>query len=141
MKEFDLTKVEDIEESTNVNDFDKEHPYARIFSQETSYMYNHYDESDHVIFIMSVEQIANKLLKKRGYLFLNEAYDMLGLKRSKAGQVVGWVYDKNNSIGDNYVDFGLREEYNRDFINGKRYGTILDFNVDGNVYDILEKLQ
>ena len=67
---------------------------------------------------------------------------MLGLiDRSEAGQVVGWVYDKNNPVGDNCVDFGLREEYNKGFIKGHRYDALLDFNVDGNVYDILEKLQ
>lgn len=32
------------------------------------------------------------LLATRGYLFLNEAYDMLGFSRTKNGQLVGWIY-------------------------------------------------
>ena len=66
MKEFDLTKVEDDEESTNANDFEKEHPYARIFAHDTSIMHNYYGEMDNVIFVMSVEQIANEL---RGVIY------------------------------------------------------------------------
>ncbi len=34
------------------------------------------------------------LLVTRGYLFLNEAYDMLGFSRTKNGQLVGWTYKK-----------------------------------------------
>ena len=45
---------------------------------------------------------------------------MLGLPPTKAGQVVGWVYDAEHPIGDNYVDFGLYADnlsYS-DFANG-----------------------
>ena len=33
---------------------------------------------------------ANDLLKHRGYLFLNDVYDMLGYARTKTGQFLGW---------------------------------------------------
>ena len=67
-------------------------------------------------------------------LFLNEVYDMLGFKRTKAGAVVGWIYDDKKPYGDNFVDFGMTEirrhdadsdEYKRAFI--------LDFNVVGDI--------
>ena len=64
---------------------------------------------------------------------------MLGLPRSKAGQVVGWVYSEDNPVGDNFVDFGLYADnlaYS-DFVNGYDNGILLDFNVDGNVLDLM----
>ena len=33
---------------------------------------------------------ANELLKHRGFLFLNDVYDMLGYARTKTGQFLGW---------------------------------------------------
>ena len=77
-------------------------------------------------------------LKHQGYLFLNEVYDMLGIPRTQAGQVVGWIYDEKNPNGDNYVDFGiydLHDQQKRDFVNGLERNILLDFNVDGVIYD------
>lgn len=91
-------------------------------------------------FLQCVEKWANETLQKRGYLFLNEVYERLGIPKSRAGHVVGWVYDKNNPVGDNYVDFGLLDHDDpkkRDFINGRERVVLLDFNVDGNIYDLV----
>lgn len=91
-------------------------------------------------FLQCVEKWANETLQKRGYLFLNEVYERLGIPKSRAGHVVGWVYDKNNPVGDNYVDFGLLDyddPKKRDFINGRERVVLLDFNVDGNIYDLV----
>lgn len=55
---------------------------------------------------------------------------MLGFSRTKAGTMVGWVYDEKNPIGDNFVDFGLMDDRNSDFINGYEKTVLLDFNVD-----------
>ena len=65
---------------------------------------------------------------------------MLGAKRTKAGQRVGWVYDEEHPVGDNYVDFGMfdvRREKARDFINGYEKVIVLDFNVDGVIDDLI----
>ena len=65
---------------------------------------------------------------------------MLGIPRSKAGQVVGWIYDEENSKGDNYVDFGIYDihrQANRDFVNGYERAIWLDFNVDGPILDLI----
>ena len=72
---------------------------------------------------------------------MNEVYDMIGFPHTKAGQVVGWVYDEKNPVGDNYVDFGIYDVYNqkaREFVNGYEQSIILDFNVDGNVWDLMQ---
>ena len=92
-----------------------------------------------IMFLKAQERYANDLLRARGHLFLNEVYDMLGLPRSKAGQVVGWVYSEDNPVGDNFVDFGLYADnlsYS-DYVNGYDSAILLDFNVDGNVLDLL----
>jgi len=71
-------------------------------------------------------------LHARGHVFLNEAYDALGLERSTAGAVVGWVLDEK---GDNYIDFGLYNQKSARFVNGLERNIILDFNVDGVIFD------
>lgn len=85
-----------------------------------------------LLFLRAQQQYANDLLVSRGNLFLNEVYDMLDLPRTEAGQIVGWKYDKNNPVGDNFVDFGIREVY-RNTENGVEPVILLDFNVDGNI--------
>ena len=95
---------------------------------------------DNLYFLKCQQNHANERLQAKGHLFLNEVYDMLGIPRTKAGQVVGWVYDKDNCTGDNFVDFGIYDLYNeraRAFVNGHERTILLDFNVDGNVWDLL----
>jgi hypothetical protein len=72
-------------------------------------------------------------------VFLNDVYDMLGIPRSKAGAVVGWIVSEN---GDNFINFGVfdgRQEVIRDFVNGIEGAILLDFNVDGVIYDKLDE--
>lgn len=98
------------------------------------------DSEYNLMFLRAQQQYANDLLVSRGHLFLNEVYDMLDIPRTKAGQVVGWVYNPENPVGDNYVDFGIydiRRQENRDFVNGYERSILLDFNVDGNIWDLI----
>lgn len=91
-------------------------------------------------FLIQQQNWANERLKAKGHLFLNEVYDMLGARRTKAGAQVGWVYDENNVVGDNYVDFGIfdtRRSKARDFVNGYEKVIVLDFNVDGCILDLI----
>nr|DAQ19137.1 MAG TPA: hypothetical protein [Caudoviricetes sp.] len=95
-----------------------------------------------MMYLKAQQQYANDKLKAQGYLFLNDVYDMLGIPRTKAGQIVGWFYDpKNpNHKGDDYVDFGLYDLYKektRDFVNGYEEVILLDFNVDGPIINLI----
>lgn len=104
--------------------------YARFFDE-----YSHNWQKDpeiNRIFVQCQQNYANHLLRARGHVFLNEVYDMLGIDRSSAGQVVGWVI---NGEGDNYVSFGMFDAYNSAFLSGAERSILLDFNVDGVVYD------
>lgn len=121
--------------------------YARFFEKYTtdeegnSVLNPHWEPNNeyNLMFIKAQENYANDLLKAKKRLFLNEVYEMLGLPATKAGQVVGWVYDPENPIGDNYVDFGLYSDnlsYS-DFVNGMDPAILLDFNVDGNIWELM----
>lgn len=112
--------------------------YARFFDEACPAWEK--DSEYNLMFLRAQQQYANDLLRSRGHLFLNEVYDMIGIPRSKAGQVVGWVYNEDNPVGDNYVDFGMYDihrEVVRDFVNGYERSILLDFNVDGNIWDLM----
>lgn len=113
-------------------------PYARFFDDGCTGW-----DKDPSVSLMILEQqqtYANDKLKAQGYLFLNEVYEMLGIPKCAMGQCVGWIYDEKNPSGDNYVDFGIWEgriEKNRDFVNGYENVILLDFNVDGNILELM----
>ena len=112
--------------------------YAKFFDEASPYWQK--DPEYNLMFLKSQQQYANDLLKARGRLFLNEVYEMLGIDKTKAGQIVGWVYNPENPIGDNFVDFGIfdmSKERVRAFVNGYEPNILLDFNVDGNIWDLM----
>lgn len=109
-------------------------PYARCFDESSTAWVKNAEMNK--IFVQVQQNLCNHLLASRGHLFLNEVYDMLGLERSASGQVVGWVL---NAGGDNFVDFNIYHPDNSRFVNGLERSIWLDFNVDGVVYDKLEK--
>lgn len=119
--------------------------YARFFDEFTSCDHRK-DPEYNLMFLRRQQDYANEVLKSRGHLFLNEVYDMLGIPRTKTGQVVGWIYDEKNPLGDNYVDFGIydlsnltesQKERKIAFVNGQEYSILLDFNVDGAIYELI----
>ncbi len=113
--------------------------YAKVFD-ETNQNYEKCSEYN-LMFLNNVQKWANERLKKRGTLFLNEVYDKLGFEPTKAGQVVGWVYDPSNEDIDSYVDFGIFDVNRpkaRDFVNGYERAVVLDFNCDGNVWELMK---
>ena len=66
-------------------------PYARIFDEgHPAYMK---DAEQNRFYLLARQSQANDRLKSRGHLFLNEVYEMLGFPLTKAGAVVGWIYD------------------------------------------------
>lgn len=94
---------------------------------------NHY-------FLRQVQQWADEKLHRQGHLTLNEVYEKLGLPKTKDGAVVGWVYNEEHPVGDNFVDFGiyeLHDENKRAFVNGYEKSIWLNFNVDGYIWDLI----
>jgi len=120
----------------NVTDPNKISKYAKFFDDNNA-NWERNSESN-LLFLTSQQQYANNLLHANGHIFLNEVYDMLGIPRTSAGQVVGWVL---NHGGDNFVSFGIYDNPSNPvahaFVNGEERSILLDFNVDGLVYDLI----
>ncbi len=91
-----------------------------------------------LMFLRAQQNYYNDMLKARGHVFLNEVYDALGIPRSQAGSIVGWVLGR----GDDFIDFGIFDGDRvraRDFVNGHERSILLDFNVDGVIYDLFTR--
>ena len=123
----------------------KPNGYSRLFEKYTEDEYgntivnsnwkpkNEYNLS----FLRGQQRYATDLLVIKGRIFLNDVYEMLGFPRTKEGQVIGWVYDKNNEYGTSYVDFGIDSMDDDEMsycLNDPRAEILLDFNVTGNVW-------
>lgn len=130
---------------SNPNDYSM---YAKVFAKGNDYWQN--EQSYNFFFLKKVQnQMNDRLLARRnhehgGYLFLNEVYEALGFSSTKAGAVVGWYIPKegaeDDNNGDYYVDFGIFSKNGSvRFINGEEDSIILDFNVRGSIYDLLEE--
>ena len=124
-KEIEETVVDEkgkektVKKTVNVVDPSTYSVYARFYDDGCNGWTK--NPEDNLYFLKCQENYANDLLKTRGHLFLNEVYDMLGIPRTQAGQIVGWVYD----------------EKKREFVNGYERTILLDFNVDGEIFKIL----
>lgn len=94
------------------------------------------DWEANINFLQLQESYANGKLEREGYLFLNDVYDMLGIPRTQAGQVVGWIFNPEDKTIDSHVSFGIFNPINHLTINGYEEECILlDFNVDGVIVD------
>jgi Family of unknown function (DUF6353) len=112
--------------------------YARFFD-ETCKDWTKTPEYN-LLFVRAQQNFANDMLQSRGHLFLNEVYEALGMEQSQAGAVVGWILTPNTKQGDNFVDFGLYDLINekaREFVNGYETSILLDFNVNGVIFDLI----
>lgn len=127
---FGGSEVERKETKKEVKDnksSEKVSQYARFFDEGCIGWSE--DSEYNLMFLRTQNEYANDMLKSKGTLYLNEVYDLLGIPRTKAGQLVGWMYDGKYPYEDNFVDFGLSHPRNADFINGYSKTALLDFNV------------
>lgn len=93
---------------------------------------------EHNMFLLRSQQnVFNDILRGRegNHVLLHEVLDALGLPRTPASLVTGWVYDPDNKFGendikrDNVISFGIEDQWDA---NGY---ILLDFNVDGYIAD------
>jgi hypothetical protein len=99
--------------------------------------------------------LCNDKLRKRGYLYLNEALEIFGIETKTAvGHDHGWIYDDRTTLkGDHSVDHGvcidprintskyISFEGQRDFLDGIEPNVVLRFNCDGNIASEVERLK
>ena len=90
-----------------------------------------------LLYLKGIQAMFNNKLIADGYVMLNDVYRELGFDTIPEGWSIGWVYDETNPIGDNYIDFGLYEARNKNqrAVNDWEPVILMDFNVDGNLYD------
>jgi len=101
-----------------------------IWTENAEYNYFH---------LRAQQEYWNNILHSRGFVFLNEVYASLGIEPTQIGQKVGWWLNKE---GDNYICFNFLEGQTpsaKKFLAGKQPEVLLDFNVDGIIYQFLEK--
>lgn len=107
-------------------------PYS-FFFDSTSSLWTKDPEANKAL-LYSAQSRCNNLLHANGHLLLNEVFDEIGMPRTQAGCIVGWCLGN----GDDVVDFGLENQHSeaaRRFINGYEAVALLDFNVDGIIWD------
>lgn len=117
-------------------------PYARIFDAEHSEVAASFATDPHndlkFTVLKHTQAMWNNKLQTYGFVFLNDVLASLGFPKVPEGQLVGWRLLGN---GDGYIDFGIDNCYTnpecRDIVdkNGFTRKIVLDFNVDGVIYD------
>lgn len=131
-------KEKTVKRTVEAADPNENSSYARFFDDGCKGWTK--DPELNLYFLKCQQSQANDRLKAQGYLFLNDVYEMLGIPKTKAGFVVGWLYNEHEPTGDNFVDFGMYDVSKpkvRDFVNGYERTILLDFNVDGNILDMM----
>lgn len=83
-------------------------------------------------YLQSQERYANHLLNDRGHVFLNDVHDILGIPRTREGQVVGWIVPDNGQ--SRTISFGVDETK----ITSKTTSIPLRFYVDGDILAALD---
>lgn len=145
-KEFEETVINEkgkekiVKTKVELSELDGYSEFARFFDAGSKAYDNNHNYN--LMFLKSQQQYANDKLRAHGHIFLNDVYEMLGIDKTRAGQTVGWFYDKNDATKDNYVDFGLTETFRatvQDFVEGYEQVILLDFNVDGTIMDMVWK--
>lgn len=128
-------------------------PYSRLWD-ESALEWSPNRELQYLT-LRSLENHFNRELDVRGVVFLNDVYTALGLPMSKDAALVGWVkdYEKPKMAklaaelgrvpGDGVISFGVFENESpsaRAYLSGDDDRVVLDFNVDGVIYDLIPAL-
>lgn len=124
------------------NDIENWQSYARImgdFPQDSIHHCKAFCTADpDMSFNTTQAELAQNYMNDRlvanGAVTLNELYEELGFKRTKAGYKVGWVY--NSEKGDSYIDLRINPNYYyRDNDGYMHRGVLIDPNVQGYILD------
>lgn len=129
-------EVRETKEEVLTYDGDKLSQYARVFDEVGSTQWT--PSADHNrAFLLMEQNYFNERIRTRGYIFLNEVYERLGFRPTKAGSVVGWVYQNADYEG---IDFGIFTAHTQkaaEFLEGTEPSIILDFNVQGDILSLV----
>lgn len=112
--------------------------YAAFFDASSTVWEN--DTVYNLSFLKTKLMVLNNELRIKGHIFLNDVYRALGLPETKAGQYVGWV--TASTVGDGVIKFtNVSTGENIEDIDDLDDPTVLlDFNVDGDIINILPEV-
>lgn len=107
-------------------------PYNKVFSAETSDQFIN-DLGVNKLFIANQQRMANIKLGLDGYLYLNDVYESLGMRKTDVGQVCGW---KERRLPDGsrdipFIDLGLDKPMPDDWKYTANNEIYLDINCQG----------
>lgn len=129
-------EVKETKEEVLTYEGDKLSQYARVFDEVGSTQWT--PSADHNrAFLLMEQNYFNERIRTRGYIFLNEVYERLGFRPTKAGSIVGWVYQNADYEG---IDFGIFTAHTQkaaEFLEGTEPSIILDFNVQGDILSLV----
>lgn len=86
------------------------------------------------LFLRTIQNYANDLLRYNGHVFLYEILDLLEIEQVPDSKMVGWLLNGN---GDGYIDFGIPLLLSDDIL--PNYPIHLTFNVDGDIHNLVNK--
>lgn len=112
-------------------------PYTFLFDENNAPTTWEKDPEINRITLLQAQRSCMMKLKTRGYLFLNEALDSIGMRGTQIGQFAGWIYDPTNPDIDSFIDFGIYSDdpIKQAFLKGYEPNIWLHFNCDGNIID------
>lgn len=114
--------------------------YARMFDENCDNWQR--ERNYNQTFLMAQERYANHLLERRGHVFLNEVYTALGMEHTPEGALVGWLKGNHPDAGDGHITFDPFAgsiQNGLDFASGLDSRILLDFNVDGEIWNKIRK--
>ncbi len=86
------------------------------------------DKERNWLFLHCQEGYANHILQMQGFIFLNDVFSSLGLRKTTQGQKLGWVQNGGGHVNFNisHVDFDASSYF-------------LIFNVDGEIWERVDE--
>lgn len=138
----------EVEELVPVKNAEKNLPFYSIYSK--AYKNQSKAPGMDVMHIKAIQNWANDRLSANGYVLLSEVYDAFEFPIDSQCVGIGWISKEHlipGDDGDGYIDFGVLGDANlarnpdaRDWAEGKINSVILDFNVDGPIYNRLDAI-
>lgn len=119
-------------------------PFTYIFSKSTSAAWTE-DMNKNLFFLRAKQEMANVLLHTKESIFLNDILDDIGMEKTYAGQILGWVdpsrekdpvrkeFLMKKHKGDSYVDFGAQVVTIHNDDGDLEDVIVLNFNCDGDI--------
>lgn len=72
--------------------------YGRIFDCTNAHWTA--NQNRNLVYCKHMLDFCDQVVKARGYLFLNDVYELLGIQRIREGQTMGWTCDGMAEVED-----------------------------------------